>query len=139
MMTINHPDGFTNTDARRPICGVVAVAICSNRSLSECFNFFSERKKKYSNRVFTGPTLYYDRICALKHFNVDFIELKTPKPLVFNKFVSNMTVPDKLYMVQVRGHVVTVKNNIVIDQGEARHFSKHWVKRMQVRRVIEIL
>lgn len=108
-------------------CGVLSVAIVAGVSFEKAWAACRMRKGS------KGATSAGQREIALNALKVRFEKkrfLKT-RPTV-RVFARDWTVPGVTYMATTHGHVVTVKDGIVIDQQGASPAATHWTRNKRV-------
>ena len=115
-----------------PNCGVVAVAAALNLSYAEVEAYF---RKGRANQ-WKGRSSWSTVAKAVEHFNFKFEAMIGGGSLA--KWVDFETQKNATYIVATRTHFVAVKNNIVVDQQEAKHASEHRSKRKIVKCGIKI-
>lgn len=109
------PDAF-----RGGHCGVQAVAVVADISLTKCFRVFQETcptlKRK---RRWTGGTYWGQRIRVLNKLGVKYEELNPlhTKGITLQRFVKDVANPNHVYMVTTTGHVQLVRGGQVLDRS----------------------
>lgn len=121
---------------RAPICGVVAIALAANIPFAQAWELTKLRMK--SPNRWRGRTTLKQRVRVLDVLDVPYQEVKLPRQMTLKTFVENHTRRDVTYKVTVTGHVVTVRNKAVADQGGVFNILLHRSRRQQVRNALEI-
>ncbi len=135
---LEYPEGFAPALANKPICGVLAVAVCAKVS----YQVANEacRRTMLSHQTRHGGRTYHDqRIAALRTLGAKFIELPLLTNITLKNFVLKQAKRDVVYMVGVTGHVVTVLNNAVMDQAGCWNILLSPNAGENVRKIVEII
>lgn len=135
-MSLKYPDGYTGT-SRDPHCGVLAVAICAGVSFETAWDIFKSYRTPRQRARWRGATNWQERDLALLQLKVDYGTLAVRRQTLL-AFVRDVAKPGETYMVRVRGHVVTVRDGMVIDQTACAPASKHPSRRKFILRVTRI-
>lgn len=137
-MSVEYPAGFKSPfHKRKPICGVLAVAIAANVSFdvaqAACK---ASMHKLYPNRKrFGGRTHSRQLLDAMRGFGVDFdFSAITGNLTVGNAIKEGLLDLDAHYMIWVKGHVFTLKAGYVIDQSRNEPYQDCNMLRMQLRK-----
>lgn len=98
-----------------PCCGVVAVAAMAGVPFATAWNLLGQDRA----HNWKGRTVHSARIAALYDlgYNVNTVQLYGQWTL--RAFVEKYAKHGRSYMVHVRGHVMVVRDDIVIDQEGA--------------------
>ena len=123
--------------SKKPICGVLAVALCAGVSYDvardACRRSMAEGRQRFG-----GRTHHKQRIKALSSLAVKFVDLTFNGNITLGNWVASYAVPGALYMVNVTGHVVAIRDGFVIDQFSRCHISQHTSRRKQVKNITRI-
>ncbi len=106
-MSIEYPNGFSQPEmSRKPICGVLAIAICASVDYPVAH---AACKRHMPNKRFRGSTWPSQQLKALDDLAVRYVQVLVEgwrlRDLIRERFE-----PGVLYMVTVPGHVVTVRD-----------------------------
>lgn len=134
---MKRPIDWTEADARRPICGLVSIAIIANITIAEA----DQLARKYFNhgKRFTGTTTHDQRMAVLNELGVAYRQVPFKRTSLAKYIRENIYYKPGFYMINVTGHVVTFNNGLVADQCGSVPFEKHWSKRKFITNVTEIL
>jgi len=151
-----YPDGYA-APQREPHCGVLSVAICAGVSFERAWAACAANLRKRRG-PWRGETYAFERREALQDLGVAFDERTyVPSSLLrrctadyaerkglaercnLASFAKRHAKPGRTYMVQVRGHVVTLRDGIAIDQHQAAPVAEHRAARMLLQTTLEIL
>src|SRR3546814_8916081 len=108
------PDDFAHANVG--CCGVLAVAIMADVPFQRAWDTLKPMQKRPG--AWKGKTYHHHRIAALAILGHS-AETATPTRRRTLTTVVKSLEPGRTYMVRVRGHVVTVRNGIVVDQSGA--------------------
>ena len=138
---LEYPEGFTSKLANRGVCGVLATAICADVSYDVARQTLKQVMiDQELGQRFRGGTYSKQRQEALKRLAVQFVERPEYVGMTIAHFAEFHARRDVVYMVCVKGHVVSVKNNAISDQRLIGNFIVHHsAKRRIVKPVLEIL
>ena len=132
----NYPVGFDpETHRNKPICGVLTIAIAAGVSYDKAHELCRQNMPSHRAR-FRGATYDTQRDAALKQAGIKFTVLK-PNISVM-KFCDWFAKDGKTYLLQVRGHVMTLKNGFLIDQHICKPWQQYHHPRIKVKRVVRI-
>ncbi len=135
---MDYPVGFDSSiHARKPICGVLATAIVAGVSYPVAyaairralFTLYPSRKR-FGGRV------------SLKmiEYALDGLAVRYAKTKILSGTRLHILVPtlkrDTTYLIRVPGHIMTVRNNAVLDQQ--KHLNFLLFKNRKVTHVYEI-
>lgn len=153
-MSLSYPQGYA--PARKPHCGVLATAICAGVSFEAAWEII-QRQGGYP-ASWKGATYPGDRLAALRAFGVEVVQRRhvparhlprlAPEYVKQQGLVEGCTVatfvrrfarPGVIYMVQVSGHVVTIRDGIVADQCGLSPAARHWCGKRRVQTSWEVL
>lgn len=137
-----YPEGFDATqDKNRPICGVLAVAIAAGVSFDVAFAACKRNMPKHRQRM-RGSTYKEQRDAALKELGVKFNarfrcnDIHTFSVLQFCEMHAN---DGFVYLLEVRGHVMTFRDGCIIDQGKYIPWQSYAKPRIKLKRVVKII
>ena len=133
---MNYPSDFTEDMRKQGICGVLAIAVASRVTLAEahaaCARNLMPHQKRHVRRT---PD---DQIFAcLREFGRTVTEVPAQRQTL-RKWVDQCSQPNETYLVFVSGHVLLVKNDVVLDQHCLAHYDEHTSKRQFVQRVMRV-
>ena len=125
----------------RPNCGLVAMAVVANVSLSDATEAYQKACKEITGRRMQGNWRgrTYDNIRnrAFKHLGVSLhrfpIHGMTLKKLIH---CINIAPNDTTYLITTTQHIQVVRGYTVIDQGGPCHIDQYWGRRKRVRDVL---
>lgn len=128
--------GLLDTSATRPgpICGVFAVALAAGVPTDAAYTVIAGYRKAPAR--WKGRTHRKDRMKALKHFGVTAKPIYAP-PETVRRFAEYRARPGVHYMIEVAGHIMTLKDGVLMDQSQVEHYSTHKRKRCIVKAVFE--
>lgn len=110
-----YPDGFVRErDRKRPICGVLAVAIAAKVSFDVAFEACKRNMPKHRQRM-RGSTYKEQRDAALRELAVKFTVINTEQSV--RDFCQVRQDDGYVYILEVRGHVLTLRDGAIIDQS----------------------
>lgn len=118
-----------------PFCGVLALAVFAGITFMEAWDHL--RIEGERNGRWKGGSNVMQREAILKRLGVPFEEVETPRPMRLETWARRYAKPGALYMVRMRGHVVTVKDGHILDQNGLRPVSSSWCRRKVVTYVIK--
>lgn len=116
---MEYPEGFDTTAKRRGNCGVLATAICAGVSyqvawaaLKRNLHLLGRDRQRMGVR-----TNHCQRLAAMRELAVKFTEIDAGSVTVkqFAQWAAKYD-HNETYMLRVKGHVVTLKNGMIIDQ-----------------------
>jgi hypothetical protein len=119
---------------RRPICGVVALAIATGRPFDE----IRARIKKDKPARWRGITHYADYWRTLQHYGIKYTTSYHKGGRTLKDWCALVADPGKLYLVRTRGHMQVVCGGMVTDQRGTVTPGQHWGSDKVVQLVIEI-
>ena len=138
---IDYPAGFDATrDKQRPICGVLAVALAADVSFDVAFAACKRNMMSFQKRM-RGATYAPQRDEALRELAVKFDpnwrcnDIHTFSVMQFCEMHAD---DGKTYLLEIRGHILTLKGGRIIDQ----HINKPWREyhhpRVKLHRAVRI-
>lgn len=136
-MATEYPCGFKQPfHSKKPICGVLAVALGANVSFDVAHAACKASMHKLGlGKRFGGRTYMRQLIDALNGFGVQHELTSISGHASLRELVSNGVIdPAKHYIIQIPGHFFTLKNGCVIDQArnneplEGHNFNRNKVK-----------
>ena len=115
-----YPEGFFSSyHSQKPICGVLAVALAAGVTYDVALAACRDAMKVVhpSRQRFGGKTSAPQRELAMKRLGVKFerVDYVAKRPKLID--VIKDFEPGVLYHVCTPGHVQTVKDGILVDQG----------------------
>lgn len=133
---MDYPSDFTEDMRKQGICGVLAIAVASKRTLADaheaCKRHLMPHQKRHVRRTYDEQI-----IASIEGFGRRVEELPVVRQNL-RKWVDTCSQPNETYVVFVSGHVLTVKNDMVLDQAALDHYNDHPSKRQFVQRVLRI-
>jgi hypothetical protein len=136
--TMQYPKDFTTEIAKKPICGVLSVAMIANvtfaRATQACKNNMLSFQKRHG-----GKTYHEQRINALKELGVECREIPVTQKLTLGATIELICRPSRTYMITTSSHVVTVAQDEVADQDTICWHREHPARRCFVRHIVEIV
>lgn len=122
-----------------PCCGVTAVAVAAEVPFQNAWDLIQTQYRKGSWR---GRTWWdTDLKWALEKLHVQYTETKFEFVMNLREFchMSQLKNPNKVYMVEIRGHFMVSRGNQVIDQGGPVDVEASAYRRCLVKSVREII
>jgi hypothetical protein len=136
---MQYPADFTADLKRKPICGVLSIAIIAGVSFAKATETVKKNLMPYQKRH-GGKTSHEQRLKCLDVLGVKYREVVLGvRRRNLRTSIALYCKPGKTYMINTTSHVVTVKNNIVCDQVEVTNIDKHGSRRCFVRNITEVL
>lgn len=129
-----YPVDWQEELARKPICGVLAVAVVANITFAEATDLVKKHMLPHQKRH-GGKTYAEQRYGALNDCGVKYMPLNVKRQTLLRFLREN---PEGTYMIEVTGHVVVYKDGLVIDQSQIANVEEHWAKRKFIIEVFEI-
>lgn len=133
---MNYPVDFTEDMRKQGICGVLAIAVASNRSMKQaheaCARNLMPHQKRHVKRTYDEQI-----IASILGFGKSVEHLEVARQNL-RSWVSRCARPGEHYLVFVSGHVLTVKNGLVLDQHSYAPVDEHPSRRQFVQRVMRI-
>lgn len=126
--------GLLDTSSARPgpICGVFAVALAAGVSTDAAYTVIAGYRKAPAR--WKGRTHRKDRMKALAHFGVTVKPNYAP-PETVQRFHATKAQPGVHYMIEVAGHIMTLKDGVLMDQNQVEHVTAHKRRRCIVKAV----
>jgi hypothetical protein len=122
-MSVEYPSGFDSSiHAKKPICGVLAVAIAAGVSYDVAHATMKKIAYEKGRKRFGGRTNRSWQHEALRRLAVKFTFKRIEGNMTLRKFIENHAERDKVYIAHVRGHVMILKNNCLTDQNKSRNY-----------------
>lgn len=137
-MIREYPSGFLPVHKTKPICGVLAVAVCAVVSFEEAHAACKRNLPSHRKR-FGGRTFDEQRIRAMFDLKVKFVVWKHTPTCTVDEFVLQYAEAGKTYQLKVSRHVITVCNGWVMDQYAHCGSAGHPTRNRRVQQVIEVL
>ncbi|RVU03502.1 hypothetical protein EOE18_15380 [Novosphingobium umbonatum] len=151
MSRLAYPDGYNGSHA--PHCGVLSVALCAGVSFETAWE--TVKAAGGYGEGWEGRTYAKDRRSALQTLNVAFVELlavpaaryawlKDRREDLFPcctvaTFAKKHARAGVTYMLNIKGHVVTLKDGLVADQGGIAPAAYHPSGKKRLQIVVEII
>jgi hypothetical protein len=136
-MPIEYPAGFDSArDRKRPICGILAVALGADVSFDVAFQACKRNMPKHRQRM-RGSTYKEQRDQCLKDFGVKFEVILTNRSVM--EFCQYHENDGFTYLIEIRKHVMTFRNGHLIDQAINIPWRQYHHPRIGVVRAIKIL
>jgi len=131
-------------------CGLLAMAICSGRSLAETTQWFryygnlrGTPKTNSQGRAFKGNwkgTTFH--VTYSQYLNSKWVRHTHMQHLgnaTVNRFANEYARPGVLYAIRFTGHVMTLKDGFLCDQKQNCRVELHRYRKMMVTNTWEIL
>lgn len=136
---MEYPEGFDATVMRnKPICGVLAVAICAGVSYPVAFAACKRNMPAHRQRM-RGSTHPSQREAALRELAVKFTDLtRHYRDFSVMSFCAGFADDDNTYMLKVRKHVLTLKGGFLIDQQRCIPWQNYTHPRIKLKGVLRI-
>jgi len=131
---VNYPIDFTEDMRRMGICGVLAIAVSSNVTMAQA-HAACERNKMPHQKRHVRRTYDEQIIKSIQDFGYLTQEVPVERQTV-RKWVS--TSGSGTFLVFVSGHVLTVRNGMVLDQEAHASADVHPARRRFVQKVYSI-
>jgi hypothetical protein len=134
---LNYPIDFTDDLRKKPICGVLSVAITARVTFAKATQAIKNNLMPWQKRH-GGKTYHEQRINALAELGVQVREIPVRKQTL-QRWVYENQRSGTMYMITTSTHCVTVMDDLVIDQYQMAFIDDHNSRRCFVRHVLEIL
>ncbi len=131
------PVDWTEDLVRKPICGVLAVAVVAGVTFKKATLAIKANMLPHQKRH-GGKTYHEQRLGALRDLGIKFHDQMWDK-VALNRFITGAAQPDTMYMINVTGHVIVYKDGFVIDQRGKVPYEEYPNKRQYVRNVTRII
>lgn len=135
-----YPEGFDqSTMHNKPICGILAVAIAAGVKYDVAFAACKRNMPAHRQRM-RGSTYDSQRDKALSQLAVKFTVYDKDKVRHYSvlDFCANNADNGVVYLLEIRGHVVTLKNGFIIDQHACVPWQQYKHPRIKLKRVVQI-
>lgn len=133
------PADWTEDLVRKPICGVLAVAVIAGVTFKEATLAIKANMLPHQKRH-GGKTYHEQRLGALKQLGVEFHDQLRLDRITLNHWLcSSNPISGTMYMINVTGHVIIYKDGFVIDQRGKVPYEEYPNKRQYVRNVTRII
>lgn len=133
---MQYPSDFTEDLRKKPICGVLATAVVTRRTFAEATAAIKANMLPHQKRH--GGRTYDEQICnAVVSLGVGIREVPVRRQTL-QRWVAECSQADRTYIVWTAGHVMTVYNDMVMDQYMHEHYTEHQSRRCFVKRVFEV-
>jgi hypothetical protein len=139
-----YPEGFDATAMKKkPICGVLAVAIAAGVSYPVAHAACKRAMHKLDlGKRFRGATFWRQRAEALKGFGVRFtvFDVKAVGHMSVIEFCADRYAyePEAVYMIDIRGHTMILRQGCIIDQSNYIPWQSYAHPRVRVKRAVRI-
>lgn len=130
------PEDWTEELARKPICGVLAVAVIANTTFAKATLAIKSNMLPQQKRH-GGKTYHTQRLGALDQLGVEYKDQIWD--LTLNQFITKHAKPNTLYMINITGHVVLYKNDLILDQRGVISWTDFPNKRKKIKNVTRII
>jgi hypothetical protein len=135
---MKYPADFTDDLRKKPICGVLAVAVVAGITFAEATEVIKRNLMPWQKRH--GGRTYPEQLeASLRELNVNFHVLPIMEKLTLERWITKYCNPGKTYMIATSRHFVTFRDGIVVDQYEINPISVFGARRCFVRQVLEII
>lgn len=133
---IEYPADYCPTMSKRPVCGVMASAICAKVNFDVAF---AAAKRTNHSKRFRGG-MHFDHLArCLEELGVNFRFASNNEGFQLQHWVALRCEPDQTYIIMVTGHYVTVRNGHVADQGYNGPLEKSRNRRSKVLGWVRII
>jgi hypothetical protein len=126
-------------DKRRPLCGLLALAIVCDITIKKATADYQHVIGKTKRSSWKGYTQHKHYADVIKHNWKRCEWRKVPEKPILRVWVDRCTVKGRTYLVRVSGHVMVVKDGWVVDQWHRAPAGEHRAKRRFVTDIWEIL
>lgn len=134
---MKYPRDFTVELTRKPICGVLSVAMIAGVSFAKATQAIKDNMLPFQKRH-GGKTYHDQRLGALSDLGVRYRDIKVEK-MTLARCIHEHCHPGRTYMINTSSHVVTYRDGEVADQNEISHIRDHSSRRRFVRNLTEII
>ena len=137
---MEYPAGFDSATMRnKPICGVLAVAIAAGVSFDVAFAACKRNMPAHRQRM-RGSTYQPQRDQALKELGVKFhifgkLEVEHLSVMEFCRKAEGNGLT---YLLEIRGHIMTLKDGRLIDQHINKPWREYHHRQIKLKRVVRI-
>jgi uncharacterized protein YbcV (DUF1398 family) len=135
---LKYPADFTEELKKKPICGVLSVAMVADVSFKQATHAIAKNLMPHQKRH-GGKTYHEQRCNALKDLGVHYKEIPVNARMTLARAIGYYCQPGKTYMITTSSHVVTVKDSRVADQVEIASIKLHASRRCIARNILEIV
>lgn len=138
-MTVNYPDGFDQSVMQnKPICGVLAVALAAGVAYDVAHSACKRHMPSHAKR-FRGGTYSGQREKALRDLGICFTNFNLDNTTVLEFCAERASFNDsRIYLIQIRAHVITFKNGFLIDQSICKPWQMYHHPRIKIKSVTRI-
>jgi hypothetical protein len=139
---MEYPEGFFSSyHSQKPICGVLAVALAAGVSYDiaheHCkatMHILYPKRQRFGGRTYSNQReLAMDRL-GVKYEKTEFVT-KRPKLVDIVKTFE----PGVMYHVVTAGHIQTIKDGILVDQGVKEKVENCPQAKKRVKHIIKII
>ena len=131
------PVGYDST-GKRNNCAIVAFSAFSGVDYLTCENLFwagVQRKGAYSCRKrWSGMTYPSQPFEVAKELNIELVEVPTRR-MVLKTFIRKKAEPGVSYLICVTGHMMVLRDGIILDQNGSRYASVTIFHNRMIQRV----
>ena len=114
-------------------CGVQAVAVVADMSLTKCFRVFQETCPRIKRqRRWSGGTFHHERLAVLDKLGIKYDVIQSCVGLTLQRFVKDVANPNHVYMVTTTRHVQLVRGGKVLDQRGVKDITEFWGRRKKI-------
>lgn len=128
--------GFSESMRSKPVCGIVAVAVCANVSFQESE---AMARATFKGKRFTGAMADEQIRECLANFGVTYRHHLPERKMALKTWLNMYAKAGVTYMFFVSKHVITVKDWVITDQNATARIEDHWCGRKFVQEVMEIV
>lgn len=135
---MQYPKDFTSELRRKPICGVLSVAMIAGTTFANATKAIKDNMLPHQKRH-GGKTYVEQRCGALRQLGIGYREIKVEGRQTLRNVIRNYCRPGRTYMITTSQHVITYRDGEVADQAIIDHYEQHPARRCFVRHMIEVL
>lgn len=137
---IDYPCGFdASVHSKKPICGVLAVALCAGVSYPVAHAACKASMKALKLGVRFGGRTWLTQIeHSLKGLAVRFAKYRVHDNPTVGFFAAHRAEPGVTYLLRVKGHFVTLRDGMLIDQISNAPWQLHKTHRRHVTHYLRI-
>jgi hypothetical protein len=139
---MNYPRDFNESLRNKPICGVLAVAICAGTTFERATAVIKDNmmphQKRHGGKTFDEQIDNSLRDLGKRFYKIASWDQKERGRPTLRRAIEEYCVNGRTYMITTSRHVVTVRDGVVVDQTIMAPIAKHPAKRQFVVRIVEI-
>lgn len=135
---MDFPSDWTEDLVRKPICGVLAVAVIASVTFHKATLAIKANMLPHQKRH-GGKTYHEQRLGALKQLGIEFKDVMVRDFTLNRYFQSGMLNSRDMYMINVTGHVIVYHDGYILDQRGKMPFEDYPNKRQMIKNVTRII